>query len=121
MNLQPIVLHAPLTTHHTLETCLQSFRVTDRNLKAAKELQAELAKYIASFSAADAASKTAPRKSRPDTLGLFSLTKDELVLVMGYLERVRYQAILPSSRAMKDIVAPSPRPPPSPPLFHFFY
>jgi hypothetical protein len=47
---------------------------------------------------------------RKDKLGLLSLTKYNLSLVMGFLdEQVRRQAILSSSsRAKKDIVAPPP-------------
>ncbi len=102
MDLHPIVLHAPLTTHHTLEACLQSLRnsppaATELNLQAAKELRVELAKYLASCSAAAAASIRAPRKRRQDKPGLFSLTKHDLALVMGFLERVRCQSILASS------------------------
>ncbi len=113
MDLHPIVLHAPLTTHHTLEACLRSLRnsppaATDLNLQAAKELQAKLAKYIATCSAAAAASKKAPRKRRQDKPGLFSLTKCDLVLVMGFLERVSCQAIVPFFRATKDVVAQPP-------------
>jgi hypothetical protein len=120
MDLHPIVLHAPLTTHHTLDDCLRSLRdsppaATDLNLQASKELQAELAKYIATCSAAAAASKRAPRKRRQGKPGLFSLTKYDLVLVMGFLERVRCQAMFPSSRATKDVAAPSP-PSSSPPV-----
>ena len=111
MDLHPIVLHAPLTTHHTLKACLRSLRdsppaVTDLNLQAAKELQAELAKYIATCSsAADSESKGAPRTRRQDKPGFFSLTKYDLALVMGFLERVRCQEILHSSKATKDVVA----------------
>jgi hypothetical protein len=98
MDLHPIVLHAPLTTHHTLEACLRSLRnsppaATDLNLQAAKELQAELAKYIATCSTAAAASVRAPRKRRQDKPALFSLTEYDLGLVMGFLERVRCQAL----------------------------
>jgi hypothetical protein len=133
MDLHPIVLHAPLTIHHTLEACLRSLRdsppvATDLNLQAAKELQVELAKYIATCSAAAAASIRAPRKSRQDKPGLLSLTKYDLVVVMGFLERVRCQTILPPSRATKDVVAPPPRSLPLPSalteftirLFRFF-
>jgi hypothetical protein len=121
MDLHPIKLHAPLTTHHTLEACLQSLRnsppaATDLNLQAATELQAELAKYIATCSAGAAASKRVPRKRREDKPGLFSLTKYDLVLVMSFLERVNFKAILTSSRATKDVVAPLTPPSSPPPL-----
>ncbi len=101
MNLHPIMLRAPLTTHHTLEACLRSLRnsLPDLNLQAAKELQTELAKYIATCTTAAAASVRTPRKRRQDKPGLFSLTKYDLALVMGFLERVRCQAVLPSCRA----------------------
>ncbi len=123
MDLQPIVLHAPLTTHHTLEACLRSMRssppaATDLNLQAAKKLQVELAEYIASCSGAAAtASKIDPRKRRQDNKpGFFSLTKYDLVLVMGFLERVRCQAILPSflqsgERCRRSVSPALPSPP----------
>jgi hypothetical protein len=49
---------------------------------------------------------------RKDKLGLMSLTKYNLSLVMGFLEEVGWQAILPSSRAKKDFVAPTSTSPP---------
>ncbi len=51
-------------------------------------------------------------------LGLMSLTKYNLSMVMGFLhEEVRWQAILPSSRAKKDVVAQTSTPLPPPPFF----
>ena len=50
-----------------------------------------------------------PSTRTKDKLGLLSLTKYNLSLVMGFLdEQVGRQAILPSSRAKKDFVAPPP-------------
>jgi hypothetical protein len=48
-------------------------------------------------------------------LGLMSLNKYNLNLVMGFLhEEVRWQVILPSFRAKKDLVAPTSNPAPPP-------
>ena len=50
-------------------------------------------------------------------IGLMALDKYNLSLVMGFLhEEVRWQAILPSSRAKKDVVAPTSTPLPPPPF-----